>query len=222
MATIIRKDRLHETNSGNPVEAVAFSFADMRGQASDYLTTVREEAAKIIQQAHQQAEQLRRHAEVAGRQAAERAIEQVLEDKVAERLKTVVPALQQIVHELEQTKGELVAQWERSAIQVATAIAGRIVRREIEREPQITLDSISEALRLAIGATEITLHVNPKDLEDLAVQIGRLAETLCQLAPSQIVADERITQGGCRIITKRGEIDQQIETQLKRIEEDLA
>ena len=30
----------------------------MRGQANDYLGTVRTEAAKIVQQAHQQAEQI--------------------------------------------------------------------------------------------------------------------------------------------------------------------
>ena len=68
MATIIRKDSPRETPSGRAVQPVAFSFSDMRGQANDYLGTVRTEAAKIVQQAHQQAEQIRRQAEARGTQ----------------------------------------------------------------------------------------------------------------------------------------------------------
>ena len=77
-------------------------------------------------------------------------------------------------------------------------------------------------LRLAAGSTEITLHISPTDHENLGPQIARLAETLCQLAPSSIVADADITPGGCRVVTKFGEVDQQIESQLRRIEEELA
>jgi flagellar assembly protein FliH len=75
---------------------------------------------------------------------------------------------------------------------------------------------------LATGTTEITLHINPTDHENLGSQITRLAETLCQLAPSEVVANAEISPGGCRVVTKFGEIDQQIEAQLRRIEEDLA
>src|SRR6185503_13422431 len=98
-------------------------------------------------------------------------------------------------------------------------IAARIVRREIAQEPQIALDLIAEALKLAAGAEEITLYLNPTDYENLGSQINRLAESLCRLAPGAVVADGNITAGGCRVETKYGEIDQQIEAQLRRIEE---
>src|SRR5688500_16278949 len=69
MATIIRKDTGYLSTSGPQVQSVAFSFADLHGQASDYLETVRQEAAKLVQQAHREAEQIRRQAEAAGRKA---------------------------------------------------------------------------------------------------------------------------------------------------------
>jgi flagellar assembly protein FliH len=221
MATIIRKDNPQQTSSGRAMQPVAFSFADIRGQATDYLGTVRAEAAKIVQQAHQQAEQIRRQAEAAGRKAAEAAIERVLDEKVARRMDTLVPALEQLVQKMNDAKGELMSRWESSAVKVASAIAERIIRREIVADPQITLDLVAEALRLAAGSDEITLRVNPTDYENLGSQINRLAETLCQLAPSSIVADPEISAGGCRIETKYGEVDQQIESQLRRIEEEL-
>ena len=221
MATIIRKDSPRETPTGRATQPISFSFTDIRGQANDYLGTVRAEAAKIVQEAHQQAEQIRRQAEIAGRRAAEAAVERVMDEKVGKRMLTLLPALEQLMREINDMRGALVAQWERSAVKVSSAIAQRIIRRELAHEPQITLDLITEALRFATGAAEITLHVNPTDYENLGTQISRLAESLAQLAPNEIVADPSISPGGCRVETQFGEIDQQIESQLKRIEEEL-
>jgi flagellar biosynthesis/type III secretory pathway protein FliH len=221
MATIIRKDSATATQQKHAGQPVAFSFADMRGQANDYVETVRREAAKIVQQAHSQAEQIRRQAEVAGRKAAEAAAERMLEDKVGKRMNTLVPALEQLVAQINDAKGELLARWERSALQVVTAIAERVIRRRLEKEPEIALDVIADALRLASGSADITLHVNPTDHANLGSQIERLASTLCRLAPSQIIPDPSISAGGCRVATKFGEIDERIEAQLRRIEQDL-
>jgi flagellar assembly protein FliH len=221
MATIIRKDSPRESRSGRSVQPVAFSFDDMRGQANVYLGTVRTEAAKIVGQAHQQAEQIRRQAEVAGRKAAEAAIERVLDERVGKRMETLLPAMNQLIAEMNETKAQLLAHWEQSALRVATEIAKRIIHRELSQEPQITLGLIADALRLSSGMTDITLHVSPTDYENLGSQIIRLAETLSHLAPSAVVADPAVTPGGCRVKTKFGEIDQQIEAQLRRIEEEL-
>jgi len=221
MATIIRKDSPRETASGRPTQPVSFSFADMRGQANDYLSSVRTEAAKIVQQAHQQAEQIRRQAEVAGRKAAQAAAEKVLDEKVGKRMQTLLPALEQLMRQLNDAKGELLAHWEQSAVAVSSAIAERIIRRELAREPRIALDLIAEALRMATGMAEITMHVNPTDYEHLGAQINALANTLAQLTPSQVVANPEISPGGCRIETKFGEIDYTIQSQLKRIEHEL-
>ncbi len=221
MATIIRKDSPRETKSGRTAQPVAFSFADMRGQADNYLDVVRDEAAKIVQKAHAEAAQIRAQAEVAGRKAAEAAVERILDEKVARRMDTLLPALEQLVAQVNDAKGELLGQWQRSAVHVSTAIAQRIIRRQLEHEPQITLDLVEEALRLAAGTAEITVHLNPTDYENLGPQVQRLAESLCQLAPSAVVADPKITAGGCRVETRFGEIDLQIESQLRRVEEEL-
>jgi flagellar biosynthesis/type III secretory pathway protein FliH len=222
MATIIRKDSPHETTVGRSAQPISFSFTDMRGQADDYLGTVRAEAAKIVQQAHQQAEIVRRQAEAAGRKAAEAAVERILDEKVAKRMQTLLPALEQVVREVNDLKGALLVEWESSATKVSLAIAKQIIGREVTRDPQISLDTIRNALRLAAGATEIKLHVNPGDYTNLGAQLQKVAATLAKLSPSEIVADQSITAGGCRVETKFGEVDLQIETQLRRIEEELS
>lgn len=221
MATIIRKDSVHESPAGRASQAISFSFADMRGKADDYLGTVRTEAAKIVQQAHQQAEQVRRQAEAAGRKAAEAAVERILDEKVAKRMQTLLPALEQVVRDINDLKGALLVEWETSALKVASAIAERIIGREAALDPQISLETVREALRLAAGATEIKLYVSPADYTNLGSQLQRVAASLAKLSPNEIVADSTITPGGCRVETKHGEVDLQIRSQLKRIEEEL-
>lgn len=222
MATIIRRNNVKEMPSGPVTQAISFSFADMRGQANEYLSTVRAEAAKIVQQAHQQAEQIRKQAEIAGRKAAEAAADKVLDQKVGQRMQTLMPALERLIGEISDLKGEMLAGWERSALGVATSIAARIIRREVANDPQITLELVSESLRLATGSAEITVHINPADYEYLGPQVERIAAAIVQLAPSAVIADPTVSTGGCRVTTRYGEIDQRIESQLKRIEEELA
>jgi flagellar assembly protein FliH len=221
MAAVIRKENAHKLPAERGVRPVAFSFADLRGQADEYLETVRQEAAKIVQQAHRDAEGVRRQAEAAGRKAAEAAAERVLDEKVAKRMETLLPALEQLVSQLHDAKGELLRQWEQSALKLITAISERVIHRQLTADPAIALDLIADALQLAVGATEISLHVNSTDYERVGPQIQQLATTICRLAPSQIVPDATISSGGCRVETRFGTIDNQIESQLRRIEEDL-
>jgi flagellar assembly protein FliH len=222
MAIIIPKDGPMESHRQRVAQPVAFSFADMHGQASEYLGMVRQEAAKLVQQAHRDAERIRRQAEVAGRKAAEVAAENILDEKVAKRMETLLPALEEVVRQIDDAKGELLSRWERSALTAITAIAERVIRRELAQQPEIALDLIAEALRLATGAADITLHVSPVDYEHMGSQIERLGATLGRLIPSQVVADAAVSVGGCRVETRFGEIDQQIESQLRRIEEELS
>jgi flagellar assembly protein FliH len=221
MATIIRKDSPRQQPSGCEIQPVAFSFSDMRGQATDYLATVRDEAAKIVQQAHRDAERIRRQSEAAGRKAAEAAVERILEEKVAKRMETLLPALERVIQQIDDAKGEILNHWQRSAASAVTAIAERVIRQELTHRPEITLELIAESLRLAAGSSEITLRINPIDQENLGSQIERLTATLGRLAPSQIVADPAVSAGGCVVETKFGIIDQQIESQLGRVRDEL-
>lgn len=221
MATIIKHaSQFHE--SGAAVRGVAYDLSDMAGQAEDYLQDVRAEAARIIQQAKQEEVEIRSQAEEAGRQAAQAEIERILDEKVAQQMKTLTPALRAAVQQIDDSRQDWLHHWETSVVELACAIAERIVRREIQEKPEITIEWITEALRLSGGAADITLRLNPADYETLGGQANRLAEQFNPAAPAKVIADEKIIPGGCRVETQFGAIDQQIETQLQRIAQELA
>ena len=196
---------------------VPFNFDDLAAEASHYLTEARAEAAQIVAQAQQQAESIRQQAAEAGAQAAVETVGQM----VAEQLSPALSALQQAAADLQRAKQAWLSHWESSAVHLSAAIAARIIRGELHRRPEITLALVREALELAAGSPVVRLHLHPDDHESLGTEVRALIGSMSALGRAEITADATIGRGGCRVETRFGTIDQQFESQLKRIEEEL-
>ena len=212
MPTIIRPGEHHRST-----QAAAFNFEDLARQAKQYLDQVRAEAGKIIAEAHAQAVQIRKQAEIDGRRDAMEAQQRL----VAEQLAGVLPALRQAVAQIEQSKDGWLRHWEQAAIEVAAAIAARVVRGELTRRPEIPIHLVREALQLAAGNTRVRIALAPSDHQKIAEQVQSLVEEMAGLTAAEIVPDADVSPGGCRVETQFGLIDQQIESQLRRIVEEL-
>ncbi len=220
MATIIKNDA-YVPSSGQDLRGVAYDFSDLRRQADDYLETVRGEAARIIQAAQEESAKIKRDAEQAGRQAAQAAVESILDKKVAQRMESLTPALATAVQQIEDARQDWLHHWETSLLQLAQALAARVLHRELREQPEIALTWIQAALQLASGSAEITVQLHPTDHQTLGPQVEQLAATCGRAAPTTIVASEAISLGGCVVTTEFGSIDMQLETQLARLAEEL-
>jgi flagellar assembly protein FliH len=217
MSTIIRaSDRNQE------IHQPAFNFEDMSVQASRYLDTVRAEAAKILVAARKEAEAIKRKAESEGRAAGMKKVAEMVQQQLGQQLTTLLPAVRSAINEIRYSKQAWLSHWEKSVIHLATAIAGRVVRQELTRQPEVPLKLLREGLELAAGAGHLRIHLHPNDLKTLGPKSEALVRELAPLATSEFVADAAISPGGCRIDTQHGIIDQQWEAQLARIEEELA
>ena len=216
MAGIIKAGNQRTTSQ--QAGGVAFNFADM---GNTYLSKVQVEANKIIDAARVEAAKIRKEAAEEGRRAAMQSVEATLRGKVEQQLQTIVPALKQAVQSVLDARQAWQRHWEQHALKLSTAIASRIVRREVQRVPLITVELIREALQLATGNERITLRLNPTDHATLKDHINKLTAEMNSLAETRVIADPAITAGGCRVETEFGSIDQQLEAQLARITEEL-
>jgi flagellar assembly protein FliH len=216
MSTILRAS---QRNSG--AQGVPFNFDDMATQANLYLEKVRAEAGKTVLKAEQDAQAIRKRAELEGQQAATQAAKQAAEGAVEKQLASALPALRQVVQDIQHAKQAWLKHWEMSGVAVATAIAQRLIRRELSQPTDIAVGLVREALELAAGSSQLRIHMNPDDHQALAAQVKMLVSELAGLADTELIADPEITRGGCRVETRFGSIDQQFEAQLKRIEEEL-
>jgi flagellar assembly protein FliH len=212
MSTIIRAS----DHNGTP-HCAAFNFEDMAARADQYLGGIRAQAARIVVKAQQEAEAIRKSAEIQGRQAAIDAVEEM----VRKQLTTVIPALKQAVQNIKDARHAWLSHWEAGTVHLAAAIAKRLIRRELHEQPEISLTLVREALELAAGSSQLRILLNPLDLQSLGNQVRMLVDELSPHIEAEITADAGITPGGCRVETKFGVINQQFEAQLQRIEEEL-
>lgn len=217
MATVIKALGPIRTSNG-----MSFNFDDVTDRANLHLEQVRMQAAEILAQARQEADAIRRQAEVEGRQAAIRVAEKTMEDRVGKQLATLLPAIQRAAVELDKARQAWLAHWEQTGIQLATRIAERVIRRELAAHPQITAGLVREALEMASGSDEVAVRMNPVDIKTLGPHLELLVREIGGRGKVTIMPDDTITAGGCRVETRFGTLDQQIEAQLKRIEEELS
>jgi len=196
----------------------AFQFDDV-GQS--YLQHVRAEAAEIVAAARREAAKIKTKATEEGRQAALQAAQASLRTRLDQQLASTLAALRQAAENIEQARYAWQQRWEQHAVQLAAAIAARLCRRELSRQPEITQAWIREALELAAGNGQITLRLNPDDYQSLAAHVEAITKQLTGLGAVRMVADPAITAGGCRVDTEFGSLDQQLESQLARITEEL-
>lgn len=221
MATILRSNRSESPTGDRSLQPVEYRLSDMAARGDRYVEEVRQRAAKAVADANAQAEAVRTKARTQGLTQAQKEIAGRLTEQIASELSTLRPALDSAVDQLNTARGEWLEHWRGEAIGLAVAIAERIVRRELKSTPAISEEWLEEALGYAAGSSEITVRLAPTDFENLRGYGERLAESTAGLAETRFVADESITPGGCRVETRHGRIDQQLETQLARLEEEL-
>jgi flagellar assembly protein FliH len=210
MSTIIR-----ETESDSCV--VEFNFDDLAAEAAQLTEQARAEAAEIVAKARGEADAVRRQAAEEGCKAAMLEFDRT----VAAHIAPALAAIKQAGNELREARQDWLSHWQTEVVRLAAAIAARVIRAELRRQPEITLSLVREALGLAAGSPNVRLHLNPEDYRTLGVQARSLIDAMSSLGDAEVVSDAAVTSGGCRVETRFGTIDQQIESQLRRIEEEL-
>jgi len=154
-----------------------------------------------------QLQAVRREAYEAGRKSAE--TEHSAELTAASEL------LAGAIEEFRLSRDRYLAQVEREVVQLAMAIAERILHRQAQIDPLL----LSGAVRVALGqlaeSTEVRLKV-PVGEEEMWAEMLRLMPNL-PLRP-QLTVDERMTIGECTIETHLGSVDIGVRAQLAEIE----
>lgn len=154
------------------VQSTAFNFEDISEKAQAYLDSVRRRAEQVLENAQQNAQQVELQAKQQGQQAALREAQTQVQASLDERLATLMPALSQAIEGIHRERESWLRHWEQRTVTLAVAIAEKVIRREVETKPDITLDLVKEALELAVGGGTIKLFLNPEDYRTLGDRAG--------------------------------------------------
>jgi flagellar assembly protein FliH len=223
----VRIIKAHTTPSETASDS--YNFVDLKRQSEDILSSARREADEIVAKAREEYDQVRSEAIQDGRnegllqaeQKLDERANEIAEQRVSARLTTALPALRAAAESLQAERDGWLIRWEQVAVRLGVAIAEKLIQRQLTITPDIAVEMISNALRLAAGQPQMTVYLHPEDLAAWGDRASQIIQSLTACADTTLVPDHQASRGGCRIETRHGEIDARVETMLHRIAEEL-
>ena len=114
---------------------------------------------------------------------------------------------------------ETYLQIEKEVAELALAIAQKVICREVATDKETVVCVAKEALAKVDDPGNITIKMNPADLQFINETKYQLANLVTDVNSITFEGEESIQSGGCIIETELGEIDARIEKQLEAVKE---
>ena len=221
MASVIKAGKI--LPSGTAVQHAEFNFEDISANASQYLDTVRKQVAQIVAQAQQQSQQIAAQAAERGRQAALEA---------ARKAGVGGPAVQMADARPGTPAGDRRNSPAAQQLAPHTGSSRSFTSPWPSRNAWSAANSAGAPTFRSSGFGKCSNWPSSNHARHAPTQPGRLrgAGIACaKRSPVNSATCRRPTswptrrshRGGCRVDTQFGYIDQQLATQLARIEEEL-
>ena len=141
------------------------------------------------------------------------------EELAAGKIEPLLNSLQSELLQLKNIRQETYRYIEKQVVDLALAIARKVVCREIEMDKEVVMCVAREALAKVDDAVEIKIKMSPSDLQFIEKAKYQLSDLIDKIDNVTLEAEENIQRGGCILETNLGEIDARIEKQLQAVEE---
>jgi flagellar assembly protein FliH len=134
-------------------------------------------------------------------------------EAAAKRGDAMLRRLTQTLQEVTELRAEMIRQTEQQFVQLALAVARRLVHREITLDPDLLIAIARVAMDRLGELASVTVRLNPEDFAATAAARER------EWTGSQVtvVADARLPRGACRIESDFGAVDAGVEAQLQEL-----
>jgi flagellar assembly protein FliH len=175
----------------------------------------RDAAARLLAHASAEAEQIRELARAEGYEQGRAAGQ---EHGLAE-IARAASALDEAAQGIDALRVEVAEAVEEDAIELALALAGKILAGAFHARPELVVEIVQGALRRISDRRRITVLVNPADLEVVRGALGELTAQGSGVEVCDLQSDERVGVGSAIVRTAEGEVDASVSTQLERARE---
>jgi flagellar assembly protein FliH len=134
-------------------------------------------------------------------------------------------ALTQALGGVEALRAEIAAAVEHDALELALALAEKILAGALQARPELVVEVVQGALRRVNDRRRITVLVNPCDLDTVKAALGDSSSELGRQTRADgvelchVQGEARVGVGGAIVRTAEGEVDAGVQTQLERARE---
>ena len=115
--------------------------------------------------------------------------------------------------DLVRVRDQMIRHTEKQMVQLALAVARRVLHREVSVDPTAMLTMMRVVLERVSDAARISVRLNPADHQAVTAALAD-APTSDQIA---VMADPRVPRGGCKVECEYGDIDAGVDAQIQEI-----
>lgn len=221
-------------NSGSLLkEAIVLDLGDLRRQADALRDQAEAEARAIVARAETDARSRTEGAEERGfeeghakglAEGLEAGRTQGRDEAFAsqtDHLKTVTDSCQAMADGLESQMELVVREARRCVLEVALRLAEKVVHRVVEIDEETVVRQVEAALAYVLQPTDVSVRFHPDDHAALEHALPALRQRLHDAQHIRLARDEGIERGGCVVSFGKGRVDATLDTQLRRLSEQL-
>ena len=192
------------------VRAAASALIDRAaGDAEALIRDARDRAASLIEDAQARVAQIESEAHAAGFErgvADGRASAQAEMDEMLETMRGLVEMARIERH-------KIIESAEPEILRLSIAIAERVLHKHVALDSNTVLDMVRGAITRLVNRENVTVRVNPADIELMRENRDRLM-MFNDIEHLRLIEDQRVDRGGVVIETDAGTIDSKVSTQL--------
>ena len=173
IARLVKVDQLPGTAVAADSSGRIYRFQDLRDKHERMISDAGREAETVLEAARAEAESIRQKTFEAARQdgwdrasmdlndEVQRRASELVDERIGEQLRVLETA----VSSLSDSDEVMAARWQSTALTLAVAIAGKLLRRQLELCPEDAAAMVSAALQLSAGSRQVEVRLHPLDLE---------------------------------------------------------
>ena len=205
-----------DNNSPDPS---ALLLKKIKKEADELLARARKEAEALKEESQRLLAESRKRAQELESEAYEKGFSQGKKDGEEfgrKQFEAMTNRLKRLISTLQEQGNKLGEKYESQIINLCVLIASRVIKREIETNPDVILSVVKEALSHVVEGTSLILHLNPIDAQ-LVEEKFKDELTAPGKHKIKINSDPKIDRGGCLLETEFGLIDATTKTRLNAI-----
>ncbi len=223
MASVLKSKSFSQGT--NTAQTEVFNWEDVATRAKQYIDTVREQAQQLLRDSQIECTRIQSQAKEEGTRLGESQVERLamqMAGQIAEkRIQEAAHNVKTLCEDLETATQQWLRQWQHETITLAIGIAEKLLSRQIESDPSILITWIEDSVRLIQGQRQILLKIHPEDAQRLSSALSELVDDMKPSVEIQVAEDISVGKFGVILQTPDTTIDRSLQTQLKRLVEEL-
>lgn len=125
------------------------------------------------------------------------------------------------LREARQRSKEIIASSERKIVELAMAVAERLVYRQLDLESETITSIARETINMLNEGNQVDLYVNPTDFEKCLEYSVSLKKEYPDINKLEILPDPQLPRGSCRVESESGVVEYLIDEEKEQLKEML-